>query len=132
MRNLICAQKTRVRGGSETQPDSCYAWFDPAAVVVTATVNGKIHRLMDHRLIRMRYQIKGIVPREREFYEFEREIRNKDIKHTDICERLNDEVNKWIHTYGCRALPESGAWPSTDWRRHRLCLMTILFSKLCE
>ena len=100
MRNLIGAQKTRVRGGSETQPDSCYAWFDPAAVVVTATVNGKIHRLMDHRLIRMRYQIKGLVPREREFYEFEREIRNKDIKHTDICERLNDEVNKWIHTYG--------------------------------
>ena len=99
LRNMIGSQNTRSRGECETQPDSCYAWFDPACVIVSATVNGKIHRKMDHRLIRVSYLLAGVKPEFRSFYEFEREVRDKSISDDDVRSRLNGEIGAWVDKY---------------------------------
>ena len=44
--NLIGEMPTRIDNGRETQPDSCYSWFDPSKVSVSAAVEGKIHSKM--------------------------------------------------------------------------------------
>ena len=99
MRNLIGDQKTRVRANCETQPDSCYAWFDPSKVVITASVNGKIHQLMDHRLIRIHYLLNGVKPKMREFYEFEREVRDKSLSDDEVNKNLEERLETWMAKY---------------------------------
>ena len=101
LRNLIGSLKTRVDPSTkrETQPDSCYCWFNPSVVTVSATVNGKIHTKMDHRLIRMRYILKGVAPKIREFYEFERVIRDKGISDESIRKKLSEEIDLWNKKY---------------------------------
>ena len=59
MVNLILGQPTRLNG----QPDSCFAFFDPAMLSVRALVIGKIHHSMDHSAIRITIDFKGTIPR---------------------------------------------------------------------
>ena len=100
LKNMIGAQKTRVgSSGGETQPDSCYYWDDPPVVVVSVTVNGRIHALMDHRLIRLKNILRGAGPRIREFYEYDRIIRNKDINDSSVKKKLNEEILLWYEKY---------------------------------
>ena len=99
--NLIGSQATRVdpKTSRETQPDSCYCWHDPSVVSVTATVNGRIHEKMDHRMIRMKYVLKGTEPKKRVFEEFERKIRNKKISDAEVKAKLNNELANWFMKY---------------------------------
>ena len=99
LKNLIGSTKTRFRSGIETQPDSCYAWFDPSIVSVSAHVSGKIHRLMDHRLIRIKYVFKGTVPKYREFKEFERTIRDDKITNKEVEAKLEEKLKEWYSKY---------------------------------
>ena len=57
--SLIIGQPTRLLA----QPDSCLAYFDPAALTLDALVIGKIHHRMDHSAIRLSISTKAVIPR---------------------------------------------------------------------
>ena len=99
LKNLIGSNKTRFKMGIESQPDSCYAWFDPGVVSVSAHVSGKIHSRMDHRLIRVKYVFKGTIPKYREFREFERTIRDDKKSNEQVENMLEQKLNGWYSSY---------------------------------
>ena len=96
--------KTRVNKstGNESQPDSCFCWYRQDKLIVTVEVCGRMHSLMDHRLIRVKYHLKGVIPKRRQYYEFERVVRNSDIDIKDVRTKLNGHLNEWYNKHAYR------------------------------
>ena len=101
MCNKIGRQSTRIdpTTGKATQPDSCYAWYDPSVVSVSATVNGKIHGKMDHRMIRMKYVIRGVKAEMRKFEEFDREVRDKMKTEQMVGDKIDQNLKQWYDKF---------------------------------
>jgi len=99
MVNLIGDMPTRIEGETETQPDSCYSWFDPSVVTVSAAVEGKVHQKMDHRLIRLRYLISGVKPEKRSFFTFKRRVRDKSLDDGQVGGFLNCLLQDWMKSF---------------------------------
>jgi len=66
---------------------------------VTASVNGKFHEKSQHRLIRLKYILKGVQPKKREFYEFERKVRDKTKDEDKVKNFLLVKLSAWYHSY---------------------------------
>jgi len=102
MCNLIGDVPTRVdpSTGSETQPDVCYCKFDPSKVKVSARVIGKLCATTDHRMIRVYYDLKGVIPKRRQFFSFSKKVRNKSVSEDTLRLRLRNEIKLWMQKYG--------------------------------
>ena len=87
------------RAGSETQPDSCYAWFDCSRVSCDAEVIGRIHHKMDHRAIRVRLRVNSVPPVLPEYKEVTYKRRKTEIKDTDIDAMLREKFSIWQSKY---------------------------------
>jgi hypothetical protein len=97
--NLIGDMPTRIDNGRETQPDSCYVWFDPSKVTVSAAVEGKIHSKMDHRMIRLKYKINGQKPEKRSFFTFNRRVRDKAVSDSQVSDFFKYLLEQWHDSY---------------------------------
>ena len=87
------------REGSETQPDSCFAWFDVSKISISAGVIGRIHQKMDHRAIRLNFVLKGVEPKIRKFKDVKYKRRRKDVTDEKIGEILRENFSTWQSKY---------------------------------
>ena len=84
---------------SETQPDSCYAWFNCTDISCEAEVVGQLHAKMDHRAIRVRFRTNQIKPEKAQYKEVKYKKRKPEIKDEDIAEFLRNEFSVWQSKY---------------------------------
>ena len=87
------------RAGSETQPDSCFAYFKCEKLVITAQVVGRIHHKMDHRAIRIYCQSKHVSPNKPIYKTVTYRKRKVHIKDEDISIRLRELFSVWQSKY---------------------------------
>jgi len=87
------------RAGSETQPDSCYAWFDCLNLSIEAVVIGKLHAKMDHRAIRVRFNLRKGVSKRPKFKDVSYKVRRKGVTDDEIDLKLRSELSYWQSRY---------------------------------
>ena len=98
--DLIEGVPTRVGvSGNETQPDSCYSWFDCTKITITASVIGRICDKMDHRAIRLKMVLNGTPPKEPKFKKVVFKKRKKYITDDQIKKKLRDQFSNWLFKY---------------------------------
>ena len=98
--NRIGDVPTRISGsGSETQPDSCFGWFNCARLSITATVIGKICDKMDHRAIRLKMTLADTLPKKPVLKEVTLKTRRPNITDENIGSKIRELFSPWLFKY---------------------------------
>ena len=113
--NLIGDVPTRRSlAGNYTQPDSCFAWFDVTKIVISARVIGQLHPHMDHRAIRISFDVKGVPPKLPTFRDVTYKVRRTDVSDKEVSKYLGELFDSWLETYKSLLYDQNGK-RRTNW-----------------